>query len=121
MIRLLYRTQIFVDVSRSHFLLSRYEISTRWRGGLVGQTWVTTQKSYNFWSDCWIALKFLQVFPEAIFLGVAMESLLSDQEVWLGHTRVKKLKGHNLCSDRWIVLKFLQEFPETAFVGAAKF
>ena len=50
-----------------------------------------------------------------------MESLLSDQEVWLGHTRVKKLKGHNLCSDRWIVLKFLQEFLEIAFVGVAKF
>jgi len=39
------------------------------------------QKSINFWSNRWIALKFLQEFPKVVFLGVAMESLLTDEEV----------------------------------------
>jgi hypothetical protein len=34
---------------------------------------VSTLKRHNFLSDRWIALKFLQGFPEAVFLGVAME------------------------------------------------
>jgi hypothetical protein len=46
-----------------------------------GQTRVTTKKNHNFLSDRWIALKFLQEFPKAVFLGVAMESILSDREV----------------------------------------
>jgi hypothetical protein len=41
------------------------------------------QKDYNFGSDRWIALKILQGFSEAVFLGVAIESLLRDVEVWL--------------------------------------
>jgi hypothetical protein len=33
-------------------------------------------------SDRWIALKILHEFPDAVFLGVATESLLGDEEVW---------------------------------------
>jgi len=29
-----------------------------------------------------IALKFLHNFQQAVFLGIAMESLLGDEEVW---------------------------------------
>jgi hypothetical protein len=40
------------------------------------------QNGYNFLSDYWIALKCLHEFLEALFLGVAMESQLGDEEVW---------------------------------------
>jgi hypothetical protein len=50
-------------------LLGEEEVRSR-------QTRVTAQKGSNFWSDCWTVLKFLQWFADAIFLVVAMESLL---------------------------------------------
>ena len=49
---------------------------------VVGRTWVSAQKDYNFWCDRWIALKFLQGFPEPLFICVAMEWLLGDENVW---------------------------------------
>ena len=45
------------------------------------QTWVTSKKSSKFWSDSWIVLKCLQLFPEAVFLVVAIESLLDEEQV----------------------------------------
>ena len=48
---------------------------------LSSQTGITAEKRHNFLSDRWIALKFLQEFPKAVFLGVAMESILGDREV----------------------------------------
>jgi hypothetical protein len=42
------------------------------------QPLVSAEKGHNVWSDCWIALKCVQGFPEAVFHGVAMEGLLSD-------------------------------------------
>jgi len=39
---------------------------------------VPFQKGHNFGSDRWIALKFLQEFPEAVFLGVDVELLLGE-------------------------------------------
>jgi len=56
------------------------------------------------------------VFPEAIFIGVNVESLLGEAEVSSLQTRVPVRKGHNFCSDRWIALKFLQEFLEAVFL-----
>jgi hypothetical protein len=47
---------------------------------LLHQTRITAQKGCNFFSDYWIALKFLEEFPEAIFLGVGMELLLGEEE-----------------------------------------
>jgi hypothetical protein len=38
-------------------------------------------KGLDFLSDRWIAPVFLQDFPEAVFLGVVMESLLGEEEV----------------------------------------
>jgi hypothetical protein len=48
---------------------------------LLRLTRITTQKGINFWSDHWITLKFLEVFPNVVFLRVAMESLLIEEEV----------------------------------------
>jgi hypothetical protein len=45
------------------------------------QTTVMAQKGHNFWSDRWIAQKLLQEFQKPIFLVVAMELLLGDEEV----------------------------------------
>jgi hypothetical protein len=67
---------------RSNFFHGCYRIVTRWRGGLVTQNWATGQNGHNFRSDRWIALKYLHEFLETIFLGVAMESELSDEVVW---------------------------------------
>jgi hypothetical protein len=45
------------------------------------QTRIIAEKGHNFWSDRLIALKFLQEFPEAIFLVVPMDSLLVELKV----------------------------------------
>jgi hypothetical protein len=42
---------------------------------------ITAKKGHNFWSDHWIALKLLQEFLEIIFLGVAIELQLTEEEV----------------------------------------
>jgi len=59
------------------------------------ETRVPVRKAHNFCSDCWIALKFLQEFPEAVFLGVDVESLLGEVQVSSLETRVPVRKGHN--------------------------
>jgi len=71
------------------------------------ETRVPVRKGHNFGSDRWIALKFLQYFPEAVFLVEDVESLLGESEVSSLETRVPVRKGHNFGSDRWIALKFL--------------
>jgi len=45
------------------------------------ETSVPARKGCNFGSHRWNALKFLQKFPEAVFIGVDVESLLGDAEV----------------------------------------
>jgi len=52
------------------------------------KTRVPVRKGHNFLSDCWIALKFLQEFPEAAFLRVHVESVLDETEVSTVETRV---------------------------------
>jgi len=59
------------------------------------ETTVTVRKGHNFWSDRWISLKILQEYPDAVFLGVDVESLLGDAEVSSLETGVPVLKGHN--------------------------
>jgi hypothetical protein len=71
------------------------------------QTSVTAQKRLNFWSDHWITPEFLQDFPEAIFLAVAIKSIRCEAKVRWRQTRVTTQKGSNILSDRWIVLKCL--------------
>jgi len=39
-------------------------------------------KGHNFRSDRWIAIKILQEFPDELFLGVDVGSILGDDEVW---------------------------------------
>jgi hypothetical protein len=48
---------------------------------LSRQTRITAQKSHNFLSNHWIALKVLHEFPEAVFVELSMESLLDEEEV----------------------------------------
>jgi hypothetical protein len=79
-------------------------------------TRVPVRKGHDFWSYSWIAFKFLQEFPEAVFLAVHVESLLGEAEVSTVESRVPVRKGHNFWSDRWIALKFLHEFPEAVFL-----
>ena len=62
-------------------------------------------------------LKLLKEFAEAIFLGVTMESLLVEEEVWLHQTGSRAQMGNNFWFICWIVLKFLQEFSEIIFLG----
>jgi hypothetical protein len=71
------------------------------------QNRVPVRKGYNFWSDSWIATKFLQEFPDSVFLGIDVESLLGETVVSLLQTRVPVQKGHNFRTDRWIALKIL--------------
>ena len=46
------------------------------------QTSKTAQKLLDVLSDRWITPYFLQEFQEDVFLGVGMESLLGEAEVW---------------------------------------
>jgi len=62
-------------------LLSEAEVSSL-------ETSVPVRKGHKFLSDRWIAHKFLQEFPNAVFLGVDVESLLRE-------TSVPVRKGHN--------------------------
>jgi hypothetical protein len=93
------------------FARSRYEISTLWSDGRIAPD------QSNGGSDRWITPEFLQEFLEAIFLVVAMESLLCEVKVRSHLTRVTTKKGSNFLSDRWIVLKRLQQFPEAVFLA----
>jgi hypothetical protein len=60
-------------------LRDRYSVT---RHGLVGRTSETGENGLNFWYDRWIALKCLHEFLEAVFLRVALDSLIDDEEVW---------------------------------------
>jgi hypothetical protein len=59
------------------------------------ETIVPVRKGHNCSSDRWIALKFLQEFPEVVFLVVDVESLLGESEVLSLETIVPVRKGHN--------------------------
>jgi hypothetical protein len=59
------------------------------------ETTVPVRKGRNFGSDRWIALKFLQEFPDAVFLAVDVESLLDEAEVSALETRFPVPKGRN--------------------------
>jgi hypothetical protein len=52
------------------------------------ETRLPVQKGSNFSFIRWNFLKFLQEFPHAIFLGVDVESLLSEADVSSLHIRV---------------------------------
>jgi hypothetical protein len=39
-------------------------------------------KGHNFRSDRWIAIKFLQEFPDELFHAMDEGSILGDDEVW---------------------------------------
>jgi hypothetical protein len=65
-----------------HFSIEwmRYRYSMMMRSGrarLDGRS-----KGHNFRSDCWIAIKLLLEFPDALFHVVDEESILGDDEVW---------------------------------------
>jgi len=111
------RAKIFTRVSRGCFSRGSYGMATRRRGCVVGRTWVSTQKIYNFWSDRWIALKFLQGFPEVVFLGVAIAWQLGDEDVLSVEIEYRITRATTFWCDRWIALNFLLGFPEAVFPG----
>jgi len=53
------------------------------------------ERAITFGSDRWISFKILQEFPDAVFLGVDVESLLGDMDVSSLTTIVPVRKGHN--------------------------
>jgi len=59
------------------------------------ETSVSARKGRNFGSNRWIAFKFLQEFPEVVFIGVDVESLLGDAEVSPLRNSVAVRMGHN--------------------------
>jgi hypothetical protein len=52
------------------------------------QARVTVRKGHNFLSDRWIAIKLLVEFPDALFHGVVVESIVGEVEVWSRHARL---------------------------------
>jgi hypothetical protein len=58
-------------------------------------TSVPVRKDCNFGSDRWIALKFLQEFPDTVFIAAEVEALLGEADVSLLKTRVPVQKGRN--------------------------
>jgi len=59
-------------------LRNRYSVPRRFGRPILSKG----QKGDNVSSHSWIALTFSHEFPDAVFLGVATESLLGDEEVW---------------------------------------
>ena len=57
------------------------------------QSSMLVRKDHNFLSDRCPSLNFSQEFPDAIFLGVDVASLLGEAVVSLLHTRVPVRKG----------------------------
>jgi len=60
--------------------------------------------------------KYLQLFPEARFLLLPIESLLVKEEVLSREIGFTAEKGHNIWSDRWIELKALKLFTKAVFL-----
>jgi hypothetical protein len=56
-------------------------------------------------------------FPDALFHGVVVESIVDEVEVCSRHARLTVRKGLNFCSDRWIAIKLLREFSDALFHG----
>jgi len=59
------------------------------------ETGVRVRKGHNFRSDRWISIKFLQEFPDAVFLEEDVESRLGDAEVSSLETSVQVRNSHN--------------------------
>ena len=78
---------------------SPWDVDGVWSGQTTDETRVPAQEVHNSWSDRWILLKFFQEFPEILFLGIAMKSVLDGPNVLLGqttnHTRVPAQKVRN--------------------------
>jgi hypothetical protein len=55
-------------------------------------------------------LQLFPLFPEAVFLMVAMESLLDEEQVLSSWTSITAQNRLNFLLDRWITPEFLQEF-----------
>ena len=91
-------------------LVHAYDIRS---GRTTDATTVPAEKIYNFWSDRWIAPKFLRVSGGS-FPWSSVESLLHVNDVRSGRTTnattVPAERVHNFWSDCWIELKFLEEF-----------
>jgi hypothetical protein len=52
------------------------------------ETRVPFRKGHNFQSNCWMNLKILEEFTDAVFLGVDVESLLGPAKVSTRQTTI---------------------------------
>jgi hypothetical protein len=66
-------------------------------------------------SDC--GFESLLEFPDALFHGVDVESILGKVDVWSLQDIVTVRNGHSFWSDRWIAIKLLLEFSNALFYG----
>jgi hypothetical protein len=66
------------------------------------QARVTGRIDHNFWSDCWIAIKILHEFQNALFQIVDVELILVEEDLWSRQARVTVREGKNFWSDRSI-------------------
>jgi hypothetical protein len=60
-----------------------------------------------------------QNFPEAVFLGVAMEWLLDDEDVWSVELEYRLKRAITFDPTVGSRLKFYRGFPEAVFTGVA--
>jgi hypothetical protein len=60
---------------------------------------VTVRRGHNVWTDRWIVIKILQVFPDTLFHIVDVEMILGEEEIWSRQARVTVRKGNNFWSD----------------------
>jgi hypothetical protein len=104
-------------VSRGCFPWVSYGLATPWRVRLVGQPGVSAHKGHNFWSDSWMALKILHGFPEAVFIGVAMEWLLGDEDVWSWELEYALKRAITFDPTVWSHSKFYRGFQRLFSLG----
>ena len=85
------------------------------RGDSNDRNRLQAQKVRIYRSDRWIAIKFFNEFPEAVFYGVAWNPYFPPTAFGRGHSNDRNgVQSKKVCiyrSDRWIALKFFHEFP----------
>jgi hypothetical protein len=74
------------------------------------QPWVWAQNGQNILSDRWIAVKFLQGFPDAVFLGVTMEWLMGDGYVLSASNEYRLTRAITFDPTVWSLSKFYWGF-----------
>jgi hypothetical protein len=59
------------------------------------QARVTVRRGHNVWTDRWIVIKILQMFPDTLFHIMDGEKILGEEEIWSRQARVTIRKCNN--------------------------